>query len=70
MARLRTPEEILALASEAELVNPRIIARKTNSGGVALVLKHGPDNARNEIVFDRSADPAAARALMATAQAN
>lgn len=67
MAKL-TADDILALAAEAQLMNPRIILRKLNSGRFALVLKHGPDTDRAEIVFDRSADPQSAAAVLANVQ--
>ena len=53
MAQL-TADDILAMAEENGMVNPRVIIRKQNNGRIALVLKHGPDAAREEIIFDRS----------------
>ena len=50
-----TPDDILELAAENGMQNPRVIPRQINGGRVVYVLKYGPDTDRQEVVFDRSA---------------
>jgi hypothetical protein len=61
MARL-TKEEILAQVTG--LQNARVIIRKLPDGGSQIVIYHGPNDAREQIILDRGADARAIRAKL------
>ncbi len=53
-----TPEDILAMATENGLENPRVIPRKLASGSIVYALKYGPADDRVEFIL-RPTDPRA-----------
>ncbi len=62
-----TSGELLTMAYERGISNPRVIMRKLlKSGAVAMVLKFGPDDARQEIVIERGMSRAGALEALAS----